>query len=224
MRRGGFAAIAAAALAGSTLCFAATRCTAGELGAERFKNFVQASPFADGENWFLRAELQYEVREGSGLIIPVPAGFVTDFASIPRPFWSILPPWGKYGPPAIVHDYLYWDQRCTREQADAVMLLAMEDTHVSCFRRRLIYWALRLGGASAWRSNAKLRADRKERTIPAAYAPPENQPDLTWKALQDAIKAAGHVPDPRPSADPPPPYCARAEGLWRQVRGGEAPR
>jgi hypothetical protein len=215
--------IAAAVLAGAVLSLIA-RTHAGAETARRFENFVQVSPFADGEYWFLRAELQYEVREGSGLIVPVPRGFVTDFASIPRPFWSFLPTWGRYGPASIVHDYLYWDQRCTRDQADAIMLLAMEDSHVSRPRRLLIYWALRMGGAFAWRSNAKLRAAHKERTIPPEDAPPENTPDLTWKVLQGRIEAGGHVPDPRPSTDPPPLYCARAERLWRQVQAEEARR
>src|SRR5262245_55189884 len=42
--------------------------------------------------------------------VTVPVGFVTDFASIPRIFWSALPPDGRYTYPAIVHDYLYWTQ------------------------------------------------------------------------------------------------------------------
>ena len=41
--------------------------------------------------------------------VDVPIGFVTDLASIPRIFWSILRPDGAYTYPAIVHDYLYWD-------------------------------------------------------------------------------------------------------------------
>ena len=219
VKRGCLRRVTAAILVVVALYLAETRSDAEEL--EQFRNFVQVSPFADGEYWFLRTELQYEVREGSGLVVPVPRGFVTDFASIPRPFWSILPTWGQYGPASIVHDYLYWDQRCTREQADAIMLLAMEDSRVSRLRRTLIYWALRMGGACAWRSNARLRAAHKERTIPSEYAPPENTPDLTWKVLQDRIKASGHTPDPRPSDDPAPLYCAQVERLWRQVRAGE---
>jgi hypothetical protein len=70
----------------------------------QFKNFVKVSSFADGENWFLVEDLHYEIRD-TGKIVIVPKGFVTDFASIPRPFWSIVPTWGKYGPPAVVHDY-----------------------------------------------------------------------------------------------------------------------
>jgi hypothetical protein len=42
--------------------------------------------------------------------VTVPVGFVTDFASIPRVFWSLLRPDGVYTYPAIVHDFLYWEQ------------------------------------------------------------------------------------------------------------------
>src|SRR5262245_57983090 len=34
--------------------------------------------------------------------VDVPAGFVTDFASVPRIFWSVLPRDGKYTYPAII--------------------------------------------------------------------------------------------------------------------------
>ena len=42
--------------------------------------------------------------------VQVPVGFVTDFASIPRLFWSLLRPDGLYAYAAIIHDYLYWEQ------------------------------------------------------------------------------------------------------------------
>ena len=35
----------------------------------------------------------------------VPAGFITDGASAPRPFWSVFPPVDAYLPAAIVHDH-----------------------------------------------------------------------------------------------------------------------
>ena len=62
--------------------------------------------------------------------VNVPVGFVTDFASIPRIFWSVLPPDGKYTHPAIVHDYLYWTQRGPREDADQILKIMMEDFSV----------------------------------------------------------------------------------------------
>ena len=34
----------------------------------------------------------FRVRTGAGRIIEVPAGFETDFASVPRLFWRMVPP------------------------------------------------------------------------------------------------------------------------------------
>ena len=39
--------------------------------------------------------------------IVVPKGYVTNLASIPRPFWGILPRNGKYGCASVAHDYLF---------------------------------------------------------------------------------------------------------------------
>ncbi len=50
--------------------------------------------------------------------ITVPIHFVTDLASIPAIFFQILPPDGPYTFPAIVHDWLYWHQAGTRDEAD----------------------------------------------------------------------------------------------------------
>lgn len=38
--------------------------------------------------------------------IDVEAGYRTDFASIPRIFHRILPPTGRYGKAAVIHDWL----------------------------------------------------------------------------------------------------------------------
>lgn len=179
----------------------------------QFRNFVQASPFLDGTNWFLTQPLRYQIPGGQA-IVEVPVGFQTDFASIPRPFWSILPKWGKYGPAAVAHDFLYWDQRCTREQADAVLLLAMAESQVNPVHRALIYRAVRWGGAIGWKANRKDRAAGRERIIPSEFAPTD--PTTTWQQLQDAIFAAGHRPEARPSHDPVPTYCTEAELLWRE--------
>jgi hypothetical protein len=40
-------------------------------------------------------------------VVTAPPGFKTDFASVPRPFWFWLAPWGRHGRAAIVHDFLY---------------------------------------------------------------------------------------------------------------------
>ncbi|MDR1279491.1 MAG: DUF1353 domain-containing protein [Opitutaceae bacterium] len=94
-------------------------------------------------------------------------GFVTDMASIPRLFWRIFPPSGRYTAAAIVHDWLYWFQakeshltpkiRITRKQADNVLMEAMTALGVPWLTRQTIYRAVRVGGGIAWRGNYERR-------------------------------------------------------------------
>jgi hypothetical protein len=58
----------------------------------RFTSILLVSPLADGKTWVLMRTFGYDVgAEGSRDQITVPVGFATDFASLPRPFWAILP-------------------------------------------------------------------------------------------------------------------------------------
>jgi hypothetical protein len=87
-------------------------------------------PFADWDYYYTSATLAWRANSdaGEGLAeVTVPPGFVTDLASIPPVFWNVLSPNARYSYPAIIHDYLYWFQTCTRGQADAVLKMAMED-------------------------------------------------------------------------------------------------
>lgn len=94
-------------------------------------------------------------REGSAVCITVPAGFETDFASVPRIFWSIFPPTGKHGKAAVLHDYLYATQQASRVVADAIFLEAMAVLNVPAWRRWTMYLGVRLGGWYAWRQHQK---------------------------------------------------------------------
>jgi Protein of unknown function (DUF1353) len=187
------------------------------IGVRQFKNFVQVSPFADGDHWFLTEELVYDVLN-TGTEIPVRQGFVTDFASVPRLFWTLLPPWGKYGPPAVVHDFLYWDQGCTREQADRIMVLAMQESGVGWFRTGLIRAAVRVGGAFAWASNRSAREEGTIRDIPEALLP--EKPNVTWAEYEKRLREEYNV-TPIPSPEPPPEYCAKADKLWAERMGND---
>jgi hypothetical protein len=107
----------------------------------------------------LQAPLMYCVgHEDSEERITVPAGFETDFASIPWGLWNLFPPWGAYARPAIVHDYLYEvggqiPGRCyTRKQADGIFREAMGVVGVPAWRAAIMYRAVRLGGGSGWGS------------------------------------------------------------------------
>ena len=88
-------------------------------------------------------------------VVPVHIGFITDFASIPRVLWPLLPPDGSYAKAAVIHDYLYTYQAIggrwiTRKQADQVFLEAMEDSGVGFITRMTVYAGVRFGGWIAW--------------------------------------------------------------------------
>src|SRR4051812_33768138 len=46
------------------------------------------------------------IYEGRDQTITVPAGFVTDFASVPQFMYWLIPSYGQYTNAAVVHDYL----------------------------------------------------------------------------------------------------------------------
>src|SRR5580658_5102513 len=82
-------------------------------------------PFGDSVDWVTTEDMAYTIGTTTEKII-VPKGFVTDFASIPQPLWSFgLSPHGQYSRAAVIHDYLYWAQGCTRIQSDRLLLIAM---------------------------------------------------------------------------------------------------
>jgi Protein of unknown function (DUF1353) len=118
----------------------------------------------------------------------VPAGFVTDFARVPKAFWSLLPPVGKYQLAAVVHDFLYWDEGSMREQADALLWAAMIESLVESARREIIYQAVRRRGQAAWSNNAAEEAAGQVRIIPAASDPCTDDVD----GVSPAIVRAQH--------------------------------
>ena len=86
----------------------------------RFTDTLLVSPLADGKTWILRKEFGYDVgAKGSEDQVNVPALFMTDFASVPRLLWAVLPRWGRYGNAAVIHDFCYWAQERTRAEAFA---------------------------------------------------------------------------------------------------------
>ena len=113
-------------------------------------------------------ELVYKIRE-TGQRLVVPRGFVTDFASVPRVFWTVFPKHGEYTRAAIVHDYLYWQQQCNRLQADELFDIVMEDSDVDTASRYAIYAAVRVWGGSAWEGNTLARSEGFVRIIPEQY-------------------------------------------------------
>lgn len=162
--------------------------------------FVRA--FADGENWMLQSPLIYEIGNNPAHIVIVPRGFVTDFASIPQPFKALrdlMPSTEHYGIPALVHDYLYWRQDCTREEADNIMEIALKEAGVSLIERKVVHEGLRQFAQSAWDANRRARESGLIRTVGAPY----DQIPLTgtwseYRAWLQTVHANGGVEYPVP--------------------------
>jgi Protein of unknown function (DUF1353) len=101
----------------------------------------------DNYKWQLLAPFEYHVGTyPSEVVIAVPAGTVTDLASVPRVLWSIFPPHGSWAKAAIVHDHLYDLALYTKPFADSVFLEAMQVLGVPKWRRTVMYWCARLFG------------------------------------------------------------------------------
>ena len=84
----------------------------------------------------------------NGIEWVIPAGFMTDLASIPGLFWSIVSP-QEIAHGALLHDYLYSTKAIPRKEADmALYQIIREENEVGPIRARLVYWAVRLGGGS----------------------------------------------------------------------------
>jgi hypothetical protein len=100
--------------------------------------------------WILNDALVYR-SDVAGQVITVPAGFSTDFASVPR--WLPLAfAWlGGHGDSAAtVHDWLYTMQPVSRRMADQVLREALRVSYVARWRIPLFYWGVRLFGWSHW--------------------------------------------------------------------------
>ena len=83
--------------------------------------------------------------------IIVPAGFVTDFASIKVlhnaflfVLFALVSGYGNYA--ATVHDFLYSEGQVSRKEADAVLYRALRAEGVARWRAYLFWLGVRIGG------------------------------------------------------------------------------
>lgn len=133
----------------------------------KFTSALVVSPLSDGKSWVLLDEFSYHVgTENSSDVIDVSKGFATDFTSVPRVFWWLIPRWGKYGNAAVIHDWLYWQQKTkSRREADDILLEGMSVLGVSGWRKTLIYYAVRYFGWLAWFRNTVDRENGFNRVV-----------------------------------------------------------
>lgn len=125
-----------------------------------FTSELAVTPTYTGRDWKLVRPFIYHVgSKYSKAVVKVPAGFVTDFASIPKFIW-ILPYWAKYSKAPVVHDALYTyksiqGKPITRKRADKIfheaMLVSFRHHKLGPAVAFIEYWTVRLFGWLAWR-------------------------------------------------------------------------
>lgn len=127
----------------------------------RFETLPTISWVGGKYPWMLDADLIYH----SDIIgrVRVPAGYCTDFASVPRLPVVYLWTGGRAVLPSIVHDYAYdcMTGIITRRQADAVFWEAMKSHRDPKWGiTRFAMWAgVRLGGWRPWRRDSSDKCD-----------------------------------------------------------------
>lgn len=160
---------------------------------------------ADASNkyWTLLEDIEWSIGK-SEVTLTVPAGFVTDYASVPQGLWSIgLSPHDRYSRASIIHDYLYWSQVCTKEQSDRLMVIAMKDSKVGSFDEFAVYKGVQYGGQKSWDENTELRKKGLPRVIPVELRKPHS--NLDWPDYQKQLLKRG-VKDPTFPVSPR--YCS----------------
>ena len=105
--------------------------------------------------WKLTACLVYEAET---YYVMVPAGFETDFASVPRLPLMYLLAGDTAHEAAVIHDYLYRTNGISRREADALFYTIMRETNEPRWRAWMMWFAVRAGG---WRTWNKYRAAEK---------------------------------------------------------------
>ena len=114
--------------------------------------------YIDGDTWQLLSPFK-AYSTVAHAHINVPAGFVTDFNSIPRLLTNILPR-EEYGEAAVLHDKLYREGKLNgvvidRELADRIHREFVQWKGAPAWKVAAMFRGLRLGGWVAWRKYRK---------------------------------------------------------------------
>ena len=102
----------------------------------------------DNGKWTLIEDFHYGTPDG---VFHVPAGLLTDFASIPKILKIFFSSGAILSRSALVHDWLYSSCSVSRKEADITFRELLKVEGVNLSTRYSFYWAVRLFGA--WHYN-----------------------------------------------------------------------
>lgn len=133
--------------------------------------------------WRLMRDMKFYVGDRADDVwVYVPRGFLTDGATVPRLLWWLVPPQGRHGMAALVHDYLCEHQtlyskgeliKIERKQADKIFNEAMKVSQVNTVIRWVMYGAVR-----AWGIFSK----KTGRTVSAGFLARKFELEEAWRA------------------------------------------
>jgi hypothetical protein len=137
----------------------------------RFLTQLQAEALEDTSHdgrgtWQLLQALIYD-SDVAGKVIVVPAGFVTDLASVPRIPVAFLLAGDTANHAAVVHDWLYTSHEVTKEVADNVLQEAAIVMGVPAWRAWLMWAGVHVGGNSSWVADGPKQPDAVTQQLPA---------------------------------------------------------
>lgn len=116
----------------------------------RFLSALVVTEVTD-QTWRLVEPLSFTV---DGAVYVVEAGFISDFASVPRLPLAFLLFGDTAHRPACAHDWLYSGRAgVSRQFADDVLMAAMRADGESWWRQQAMYRAVRLFGAKFYKGD-----------------------------------------------------------------------
>jgi hypothetical protein len=134
----------------------------------QFKGEVVAKFLRDGRNIQLTEPFGYV--DPAGRQWDVPAGMITNGASVPQFFWTAFPPFtGSYRSAAVIHDYYCETKTRSWEETHEVFYLASRAAGVSEAIAKALYAAVYHFGPR-WGSGARMRGLGAD-----AFTTPEQQ-------------------------------------------------
>lgn len=121
----------------------------------KFLNTLTVTEISDKVFQVAVSDFSYQ-SDVASQIITVPVGFYTDFESMFRWVPVLYAMLGDLAhEPAVIHDWLYYSAKTTRQMADDVFFEAMGVIGIPDWRRYPIWWGLRAGGWAAWNKHRK---------------------------------------------------------------------
>jgi hypothetical protein len=125
------------------------------------------SEYIKDDTWYLHEPLVFRSKTLlPGKTFIMPAGFYTDFASVPKIFRNIISKYGRHAKSAVLHDYLYY---CgflgCRSLCDDLFNEAMIHEEERGWMRIIVYWMVKMFSGFAWNGHRKRNHSEEELKI-----------------------------------------------------------